>query len=396
MLQQFNTTTLASNLIKGLLANTSIPIWKCILINDYIIANNFYIFRNFVIKCTKSGVFQVSDLSAPIITPLNKHSVDFEVISNYDSSDKKYNYNFLSSYNYYDDQTHYHLGKYLKYLECTQDLNLFPFYNCYSGKTLSGYLDKDNEDNYFFNNTSNSETTNISYVIPITFNTTYTITYSSLTNSKIYCITNLNNPTIVPDSIKFTPPQSFNHPIKYSLTPNPNTDTGLSLLKKENELYLIIELDSLLKTSIVVLKGDYSQTKPLPFFGVKETTSKPETTYPSISTFTSLSKPSLLLFDSKNSYAFSNTLLEFLLTNTITQYDPIYKNISRLQKAFNIIYGPHYGINDLGNWSYQLEIDILKLYQEFELDWNCIDRSFTGIKIIEEFLTRKGIDLDAL
>lgn len=382
MFQKFNTTTLKSNLIKGLLANTSIPIWKCILIGDYIIRDNFYIFRNFVIKCTESGYFSVLDLSAPIITHSTEdNSAAFEVISTYNNSDKKYNYNYLSSYNYYDDQTHYHLGKYLSYLECTQDLNLFPFYNCYTGKTISGFLEE--ESNKF----NSGSSTNILHVTPINFNTEYTITYSSRLNSKIYCITDLANPNVIQNSIKYIPPHSFNKPIKYSLE-----STDSDLLKCDNQLYLIIELTSSMTTSIVVLKGDYTRSRILP----TNPNIDSSITYPKSIDFSMYTKPSLLLFDSKSSYAFSNTLIEFLLTNAITQYDPIYKNITRLQKAFNILYGDHYTSNDYGNWSPQLEIDILKLYKEFESNWNCVDRSFTGITIVEEFLTRKGIDLDVL
>lgn len=61
MRQKFFTTTIQSNFIKNLLLNTALPIHNSINYNDYLIKDNVYLYKTNLLKCTKSGWFNVEE-----------------------------------------------------------------------------------------------------------------------------------------------------------------------------------------------------------------------------------------------------------------------------------------------------------------------------------------------
>ena len=126
MYQKFFTKTIESKFIKNLLKNTPLPIYKVIRDNDYIIEGNIYIYKERIIKATKSGIIQ---------------SGMYKVLALYNFGDDYPNYTerFISRYSYYDSDTHEFLGKYLRCLKGIYGLDLMPLYNCYSGRISTNF-----------------------------------------------------------------------------------------------------------------------------------------------------------------------------------------------------------------------------------------------------------------
>ena len=72
MRQKFFTTTIQSNFIKNLLLNTALPIHNSINYNDYLIKDNVYLYKTNLLKCTKSGWFNIEESINTIIPQTNK------------------------------------------------------------------------------------------------------------------------------------------------------------------------------------------------------------------------------------------------------------------------------------------------------------------------------------
>lgn len=126
MYQKFFTKTIESKFIKNLLKNTPLPIYKVIRDNDYIIEGNIYIYKERIIKATKSGIIK---------------SGMYKILSFYNFGEDYLNYTerFVSRYSYYDSDTHEFLGKYLRCLRGIYGLDLMPLYNCYSGRISTNF-----------------------------------------------------------------------------------------------------------------------------------------------------------------------------------------------------------------------------------------------------------------
>lgn len=126
MYQKFFTKTIESKFIKNLLKNTPLPIYKVIRDNDYIIEGNIYIYKERIIKATKSGIIK---------------SGMYKILSFYNFGEDYPNYTerYISRYSYYDSDTHEFLGKYLRCLKGIYGLDLMPLYNCYSGRLSTNF-----------------------------------------------------------------------------------------------------------------------------------------------------------------------------------------------------------------------------------------------------------------
>lgn len=57
MKQKFFTTTAQSNFIKNLLLNTALPLYNSVKDDTFIIKGNVYVYKNSLIRCTKTGLF---------------------------------------------------------------------------------------------------------------------------------------------------------------------------------------------------------------------------------------------------------------------------------------------------------------------------------------------------
>lgn len=142
MFQKFYTDSLLGRFIKRLLRTTPLPLLNIILDGEYIVDGCYYLYQNLIIKATSSGTFCI-DPNIHLLPGVKVHFdinsdnlATYTVVKYYNPDDRQQTYNFHSKFPYYDPETHYHLGEYLRYLRNTKNLDLLPYYNCYSGKSI--------------------------------------------------------------------------------------------------------------------------------------------------------------------------------------------------------------------------------------------------------------------
>lgn len=323
MIQQFYKNTIESNFIKALLSNFNFPIYKSVNDdNDYIIKDCQYIYRNKVILCTKTG-------------NINKDA-EFEKVADYHMGQKYtgMTYPYISTERYYDYETHYYLGRYLRLVRDLLDIDLMPFYNCFSNRIVSDfYL---TSDGYEFGYNPKYTV----YLVPIELNTEYTIAIESAESVYLkpvfynemgmipmyatsgYMTDLLNASTIVKQSLRFNAP--FNITIK--------SDNKLCERNYKN-LYLAIQVPMNTKSSIVVLEGSYNEFANNSLKVINQEAFKSDNFSIDDHQLNKilLSDLQLLNLNDGKSYPFSDRLMEYLLLNVITSDDAIDRNIVRTQ-----------------------------------------------------------------
>lgn len=392
-MQKFFTDTIESSFIKELVYSANIPSYDSVSDGDYAFKDVTYIYKNHIIKVTKSGVVG--------------SGAEFYNLCTYKFNERisKVTENYISRYNYYDSETHYQLGRYLRlYRDCT-GVDLMPFYNCYSGKIVSDvYLGDHNEvrfvgDNKFTTNTSEYKI----ILVPIRFNKEYTICIDSYSKVRMKPIfygsfgIDVNTPFPENDmfgntetdyqSMSFKEPKLYKldlNSITYTYNESENylTDTDkTNLMSYEKNLYLLIQLPINNKSSILVQEGNYTNvTRHYDLFDtitdestvvsgeryiykgctvlITDTTVgstiKTGAKYKTVSgsnlsrvyneefidKLTNNELNNILLSDLQlqrlstgESYAFSTRLIEYLLDNVITSEDQFDGDIRRVQKV---------------------------------------------------------------
>ena len=243
---------------------------------------------------------------------------------------------FVSKYNYYDSETHYYLGQYLKCLRDIYGLDLMPFYNCFSYKTINDFhlissgIEKGND------------TSKKLFAVPIRFNKKYTIAIDS--NSRVllksifydyygltYSINTIDESKLTYDinneTVKSYSGVAFNRPIVYSIE---NTDNEY-YQRMEKYLYLIIQVEASNSSSLVVLEGDYTHTINQNVEGKSYTITTSGDLSSDEANYVMLSQLTLLKMNDGNIYPFSDILIEYLLYNVITNRDELGLDIARTQ-----------------------------------------------------------------
>ena len=154
--------------------------------------------------------------------------------------------------------------------------------------------------------------------------------------------------------------------------------------KKEKYLYLVIQLPVSNKSSITVLEGDYTKTYNTSKLNGEDIESLGDKEVNKIL----LSKLSLLMINTKNVYAFSDRLIEYLLLNVIDYQDEISKNTLRAQTYMNLLTktGIQPGVFDVKTRYY--------LFKKYMEENDNIGYDITGFvdKDMEKFITR-GYDV---
>ena len=127
MRQKFFTDTIQSRFIKALLYDMYLPKCNCVSEGDYLVQDSIYVFKNNIIQCTESGY-------------LGTDAKYYDVLDyTFGNVYPKYTNNFNSPYIYYDSDTHERLGKLVECLNKIYDLDLRPFYNCFSGRYTNDF-----------------------------------------------------------------------------------------------------------------------------------------------------------------------------------------------------------------------------------------------------------------
>ena len=389
MFQTFNTDTLISRFIKQLLATTKIPTLTCVHDGDKLIKDCNYIYKHVVIRCTKSGTVEPCNfISADLVpgrvtiqTPEHNDHAEAEILCYVDDvrNMEPYTYYYRSPVRWYDSETHKHLGNYLRYLQHSQHLNLMPFYNCYSGLELS---DTQITGAGVVQNVSTSQRV---IAVPIKFNRQYTIAIDAPTGVDLSC-------AIIPSLNLLLPPRGmrtdsfshyscleFNTPICFSYT----TDEA-SCYQYERDLYLLMQLDTNNTSSIVVLEGNYTNLNCL---------HTDESTTINRSLCDCLS---LLEINSKQSYAFSDRLVEYLLNNVVTSADSSNVNIEHVQRAlckldsqYANYLSAHHGSE--GVWDSNIPQAVLRVLERYKDDFYLTDQDGNINKQVEDLFVRLGV-----
>ena len=338
MFQKFNTDTLGSRYIKSLLSQTLIPVFDAVLEGDIIIKDCYYVYDKYIIQCHRSGVLTYvesgtlypSDQLYPsqfLVPKTGQIYAQFYVRAYASDITTGTHMTFNSTSNYYDVETHKYLGKYLRYLFATQRLNLFPFYNSYTGELLS-----DTELEYINGQISVTRVASSRYkvaVVPILLGHTYSIFVDCPTQVLIRPIVH-DNSGFVEESNELFPEElakllqssgraysstNFKNPITFRMNVADKESVNL-----QRNIYLAIQLPQNNTSSIVVLENhdDYQ--------GVK-------TTQPNTVRQYCPHNLSLLRLNTQETYAFSDRLLEYLLGAVIDKNDIYSQNIAKVQTA---------------------------------------------------------------
>lgn len=379
-----------------------------------------------IIKCESSGILFVSlsenlypsDKLYPSGSITDPSRATFKVIDYFNFEDIRNNHTFESTTNYYDGETHKFLGDYLRYVRDYHGLNLMPYYNCFTDEYVNdlglqkvqSYKVKSlfPDDNlypsnnlYFERNEVDSEsyklTSNQGYriaSIPIKFNTTYTIAFDSTQGALIRAtilqgekqLTDanhnyFNNYEDLKNSYRYIPSTRFTEPFTYSVKTADST-----LFRNENNLRLLIQLPNYQKTSIVVLEGDYTTANTI----------KTECITDSSSDSYSPRFLSLLQQNAKESYAFSDRLIEYLLDNVITKTTEFTDDIQRVQLALEQIDDDYKQLAfgkkvAYGVWDDYISKSIYNIVEKYALDNTIVDQDGNINKDVEQILSYKGV-----
>ena len=156
--------------------------------------------------------------------------------------------------------------------------------------------------------------------VPIKFNTEYTVAIQSsqpmivfpvfkFPNGKKFFKSSTENITVIHGS-------KFENPFKISVDLQ---ETDGEWYEYEKYLYLVIQVNSTNNSSFVVLEGDYSSN------GIMLVSPQAEQQGKAVDL---MYRPKLLQFNSGTSYAYSDTLIQYLLRNVITNIDTVSGNTS--------------------------------------------------------------------
>lgn len=377
MFQKFNEDTIGSRFIKSLLAQTKIPLFGCVIDGDQIVEDLYYVYKTHIIKCTKSGILGTS--------------ASYDTTCLIDAENITLNSTFTSTSNHYDSETHYHLGRYLRYLRTTNGLNLMPYYNCYGSKTISDLelVSTMNDENKRVINAVRSENQHYKVVaVPILFGKKYSIAIDCPSkvvmraclydDSGFFDESRLSEDSIkvLSDSAKTFAYMFFNKLETFQID---TEEKELALLEKD--LYLIIQLPRNNDSSIVVLENYEDRT------GVYcNEDSVKEVSFVNLS---------LLQMNTRCSYAFSDRLIEYLLGNVICEQTDIPTNISKIQDAISTFSDSykHYILKHYytkGIWDKDIPRIVLEQVEIFAKDNIIYDQDGNINKDVEKILHNKG------
>ena len=278
MLQQFYKDTLQSNFIKYLLANTYIPTVPFTANIMHVTKGNTYIHDGYFVTAKKS------DAVAAIIEDLNKAkekgSIDY--LNKYDEIFIKHEpyvfgrqylgttTNYVSNVKGYDPTTHYYLGDFLRAYRAYYNIDLMPYYNCFSNEYVD-YLSLTKKDGVVKLVEENNSKYKI-LSVPIKFCQKYTIALQC--NSEVDILPVfigkkglLKEKTAELHQLahhgKYYPRMQFNSPIVYE-SPHINSVQDLvqsSLQTYDKYLRLLIQVPANLTSSIAVIEGDFKNAK---------------------------------------------------------------------------------------------------------------------------------------
>ena len=342
MPQKYYVDNLISRFIKCLLWDTYIPtvdIWKP---GKSIIKGFTYVTNDGYIVKAKQDWKPVNGLEGPKSALNDKF---FKVISNYIEGAfyRGITSNFESNSALYDSDTHYMLGQYLRSIRDLHNLDLMPYYNCFSG-IASNKIRILNDSSVTLENTNNDGL--VSYIVPIKMNKDYSIYYESDVPYKILPVYYDGISVTLINSVKYTKVSrsSLRDPYIFNFSASGDEDIFQSTTSRllEDYLVLLVQVPKNKYSNLVVLEGNYKDVK----INLNNTPGNPSINKLSPMKLlepdskeleegmNNLLKPlsSLTLNIGDTNYAFSDRLIEYLLYSPIINKDRVRYNIERIQR----------------------------------------------------------------
>ena len=343
-LYSFNTDDIVSGFICELLKSTSLPLIDVVEDISKVAYPGLFIESNRVISKSANG-------ATKIISPYN-----------FGDSLKGITFNYTAKSSMYDGTTHYFLGRYLRCLRDLFGVDLMSMYNCFSNEFITDLgvsADKVSKvaDNSRYKTLS----------IPIRLDKTYTI---AIDCAEPYFITSLlygpKGKVNISDKIETLPitqkvMSRFNEPYLYDTSFSDIDITSKArVYANQRYLKLMIQLPASNNSSIVVLEGDYTNIVPTLCSYKNEDGTKTLAEMLSAEDARRIfrAKPKLLEANTSKSYAFSKSLITYLVEQAITSNDTIEKDILRVQQACTqgIDWGNGKGKVNLGSEYYSKDI----------------------------------------
>lgn len=401
MFQQFHTDTLGNRFIKSLLAQTPIPKFESVVEGDHLVKGCYYTYKRYIIQCHVSGILRVDTKEELYPSPTLYPSVfllpttgyvvaRFYVISLTDNYSPQTHTTHNSSTNYYDSDTHMYLGKYLRYLKTSTGLNLFPYYNVFPDKYFNDIeLYRINERDIGIYRRSKQQYKVCA--VPILYGKTYKI-YVDAPEGVLMraCLHDANGwieevEENMPESLintlsssgKYHSYSRFSEYIEFRIETDSTRDSTM-----QRYLYLVLQIAKDNNSSIVVLE-DVNTDKII------------KCNEQSVRDLHLLNL-SLLKMNTRVSYAFSDRLIEYLLGNVISEYDPIARNVQKVQEALCSVDKYYEGSfrsrrNTKGTWDQDIPRKILNLVEQSEYTSLQYDHDGNINKDVEKLLLQKGV-----
>ena len=280
MFQKFYTNTIESNYIKYILQNTYIPTIPFVENINHVTKNQLYIFEKYIVRAKKSE--EVNEILYQLKNDRSVYTRYFEKFDAYIFG-KRYpgiTTNYISNTGMYDPETHYYLGQYLRAYKAYYNVDLMPFYNCFSDEYLDNIsLVKSTKNIPPFISYKNQSNQNYKIIsVPISFCQEYTIAIDS--DQEILCVpvfigkkgilSNLTDKlhnilqlsyhknlhlrsNYIINKATFKSPFYFYSPC----IPGTEDEEQLSLSSYEKYLRLLIRVPITNNSSIVILEGHY-------------------------------------------------------------------------------------------------------------------------------------------
>lgn len=366
MLVEFFNTSIEQSFLKALISATQLPKFSFVNNGDLVFEGYFYIYQTKIIKCTKTGYLDPisTSIQESVLgeTTLNYRTrAQYEVLDHYFPSTENQNIEFKEFIraSYYSTELHKRVGDYLRLLKGYYHIDLMGMYNCFSYELFKQISIQEkieqvyNEEKEKFENVQtlslslNEDKSKKVLAIPVNFNNIYTIAITSYLpvycalvvkfGNKIVSLNSLSNQVFQPKSLGSL---RFETPITISTQ---LTEEQGDIYKYNNQLYLILQIEKTNKSSVVVLEGDYSSSYAMNI--VNSEGSK-------FNTVPLLYKPKLLQFNTGVQYAYSNSIIPYLIKNVIDNNDATPENISYAKKLLAMKDDINYWTNNIKYLAY--------------------------------------------
>lgn len=409
MMTRFYDNTITTKFIKYLLSKFELPMIPFFEDGMFVKKDNLYICNNSIYKCNGSGEKSTDEFikDSFYIQPfvLGEHYANITT-------------NFIGKTNFYDSETHYYLGEFLRSIRAIDSIDLMPLYNCFGGEYIDGiYFEKPTDTE----KTGNSKLEDFGITrtsvdsgykilsVPIKFGREYTIAIDSdcgiETIPVIYSQTGIIEDRTIKllqvnsdachkfDRCSFQGRDAMVGALTYVDSASGGTGTEAEFLGQyEKFLRLLIKVPSSNKSSVVVFEGNCANIIDTSRSNINYSSgySRP---LPEIvgETHYIYTTPKINFFNDGNIYAFSDTLIQYLLLGVICGVDPINENIIRVQeyissdefrKANGSVYTRPYrrGVWDENMQGFILNTVLNTKYLKVKLDKNgLVDRETEGI-----------------